>query len=58
MDPAALQHSCSPQTYNYMITTITDQRETGTNLTTDREQSTRSNATTARLPILVRLAEP
>ena len=25
-DPTALQHSCSPQTYNY-VTTITDKRE-------------------------------
>ena len=31
--------------------------KTETNLTTDREQSTRSNAPTARLPILVRLVE-
>ena len=33
------------------------QRKTETNLTTDREQFTRSNAPTARLPTLVRLAE-
>jgi len=31
--------------------------KTVTNSTTDREQSTRSNALTARLPALVRLAE-
>jgi len=31
--------------------------KTGTNLTTDREHFTRSNAPTARLPTLVRLAE-
>jgi len=31
--------------------------KTGTNLTTDREQFTRSNTPTARLPTLVRLAE-
>ena len=31
--------------------------KTGTNLTTGREQSTKSNAPTARLPILVRLIE-
>ena len=49
MDPTALQQLCSPQTYNY-VTTLADQRERqGTNLTTDVEQFTRSNAPTVRL---------
>jgi len=37
--------------------TLTNVKDTGTNPSTDREQVTRSNARTARLPTLVRLVE-
>ena len=46
-----------PTNLQLRYVTCSPTRKTGTSPTTDREQFTRSNAPTARLPTLVRLAE-